>query len=120
MKKESKSIVFYDAECAFCRRAKKFLEKYTIKLEFEDINSKKTEEIFKENDIVLDKTSFWIKDESVFAKESSAIKRTSKYFRCYLKPYFILSYLIPNFILDFFYKKLAKKVLMCKNNKNCK
>ena len=110
IEREEKFVVLYDGECGLCSRSVQFILKYerNQKLKFASLQSSFSKKIFKEFNLKDDfnQSVLFYCDGKLFSK-SNAILRLIPFLKWYFFPVYIL-WLIPKFIRDFFYDKIAR------------
>jgi predicted DCC family thiol-disulfide oxidoreductase YuxK len=105
-----KKIVFYDGSCGFCNKTVQLILKLEKNqdCEFAAIQSSFAQQFFKNQNIMVDMSTFYFsKNGKVFTKSTGFIE-LSKEFK---KPWNLLIFLklIPKSIRDFFYDFVAKR-----------
>ena len=107
---EGKFVVLFDGDCGLCNRSVQFILKYERKqkLKFASLQSSFSKKIFKEFNLKDDfNQSVLFYCDSILFSKSNAILRLIPFLKWYFFPAFIL-WLIPKFIRDFLYDKIAR------------
>ncbi len=112
MIKSNKNILFYDGECPFCNRAVNFVlqhKKSKSDIYFAPLQSKIAHNELKKRHISIKMDTLYLltRQNKIYDKSSASILLTKL-----LKfPYnlFIVFYIVPKPIRDFFYNQIAKR-----------
>ena len=107
---QNDKIVFYDGNCKFCSSVCSFLKLRDIRdnLRLEPLDSNFTINFFSENNLDgFDCNTLYLYTNNRFYVRSAAVFKIFRYLKAPYPIIYILSFLLPTFIADYFYKIVA-------------
>ncbi|MCP4914336.1 MAG: DUF393 domain-containing protein [Oligoflexia bacterium] len=101
-------ILFFDDECIICNNAVNFIDRYDNKKVFHYSTTKTTLAKNLLPEFTLNTDSIVLKESDDIFIKYAAVKRILSHLNGWIKVFYYPSFLIPNFIGDFFYDLVAK------------